>query len=68
MKKHHIKIEKIDSVIGVVIDENVINHVSDYKIASSADGTTELDLKLIFKSDVAKFEMSTTPKAQTSSD
>lgn len=66
MKKHHIKIEKIDSVIGVVIDGNVINHVSDYKITSSADGTTELDLKLVFETDITKFETSAIQKKQTS--
>lgn len=62
MRKHHIKIEKIDSIIRVVIDENVIDHVSDCKITSSADGITELDLKLAFETDVTKFEMSAIPK------
>lgn len=33
---HHIKIERIDSVIGVVVDGNMIDHVSDYKITNSA--------------------------------
>lgn len=62
MRKHHIKIEKLDSIIRVVIDENMIDHVSDYKITSSADGITELDLKLAFETDVTKFEMSAIPK------
>ena len=62
VRKHHIKIEKLDSIIRVVIDENMIDHVSDYKITSSADGITELDLKLAFETDVTKFEMSAIPK------
>jgi hypothetical protein len=63
---HHIKIERIDSVIGVVVDGNMIDHVSDYKITNSADGTTELNLKFVFKSDVTKFETSAIQKQQTS--
>ena len=64
MRKHHIKIEKLDSIIRVVIDENMIDHVSDYKITSSADGITELDLKLAFETDVTKFEMSAIPNSR----
>lgn len=66
MKEHCVKVERVDSVIEITIDKNVIKHVSDYKITSSADGTTELVLKLVFKSDITEFETSTSQKMQSS--
>lgn len=62
----YIRIEKIDSLLKISINENTIDHVADYKIVSSANGTTELDLKLIFKSNITQFEMSAIPIKPTS--
>ena len=53
-----IRIRKLDSITEVDIDGNVIRNVTDYKVTSSADGTTELLLKLVFKNDITEFEMS----------
>lgn len=66
MKEHHVKIERLDAITEVFIDGEEIKHVKDYKVTSSADGTTELVLKLVFKSDITKFEMSANQKEQTS--
>lgn len=62
----NVRIQKVDSVKEIVIDGNVIRNVSDYKLTSSADGTTELVLKLVFKSDITEFEMSATQEKRTS--
>lgn len=65
---NNIRIHKLDSITEVEIDGNVIRGVADYKVTSSADGTTELVLKLVFKSNVTEFEMSATQEEQTSLD
>lgn len=62
----NVRIQKVDSVKEIVIDGNVIRNVADYKLTSSADGTTELVLKLVFKSDITEFEMSATQEKRTS--
>lgn len=64
----NVRIQKVDSVTEVMIDGNIVKNVADYKLTSSADGTTELVLKLVFKSNVTEFEMSATQEEQTSSD
>ena len=65
---NNIRIHKLDSITEVEIDGNVIRGVADYKVTSSADGTTKLVLKLVFKSNVTEFEMSATQEEQTSLD
>ena len=65
---NNIRIQKLDSITEVEIDGNVIRDVADYKVTSSADGTTELVLKLVFKSNVTEFEMSATQEERTSLD
>lgn len=46
MKIESLKIHRIDNVYDVQINESNIERILDYKISSSADGTTELDLKI----------------------
>lgn len=65
---NNVRIQKLDSISEVAIDGNIIRNVADYKLTSSADGTTELVLKLVFKSNVTEFEMSATQEEQTSLD
>lgn len=62
----NVYIERLDSVIEVEIDGNRIKNISDYKITSSANGMTELELKLSFESEFIEFEMLTSQKKQTS--
>lgn len=59
-------IERLGSVFEINIDGCQIKNVSNYKIASSANGITELELKLTFKGELAKFEMSASPESQSS--
>lgn len=59
-------IKKVDSLFEVMIDGKRIDHIADYKITSSADGTTELVLKLVFDSDITEFVMSATQTEPTS--
>lgn len=59
-------VERLGSVFEIKIDGRQIKNVSDYKITSSANGLTELELKLTFKGELAKFEMSASPESQSS--
>ncbi len=52
----NIEIKRINENIVLIIDDVVIT-ITDYLIKSSADGTTELMVKLKFNSTI--FEMST---------
>nr|WP_317379431.1 hypothetical protein [uncultured Faecalimonas sp.] len=61
-----VRIARLDSTIIVEIDGNRIKNVSNYKITSSANGETELELKISFESEFTEFEMLTNQKRQTS--
>lgn len=53
-----VSIKKVDALFEVMVDGKRIDHIKDYIVTSSADGTTELVLKLIFDSDITEFVMS----------
>ena len=54
-----IAISKCDNLSVVTIDGCAIKDVSDFKIISSADGTTELIIHIKTKSEVVKCDLST---------
>lgn len=66
VRKIRIQIERIDSVMEVKINGNRIENVTNYKVTSSANGITELELKISFESESVKIETSTNQKEQTS--
>lgn len=53
-----IKLQKLDNAHLVTIDNVEINNVVDYEIKSSANGETELTLKLRFNDNIREFVMS----------
>ena len=46
MKVETVKISRVDSVSSIEINGERLERVLDYKISSSANGDTELDLKI----------------------
>ena len=58
-KAQEISIVKCDNRYVVIIDKRVIKDVSDFKITTSADGTTELIIHIKTKSEVVKCDLST---------
>lgn len=46
MKVETVKISRVDSVSSIEINGENLERVLDYKISSSANGKTELDLKI----------------------
>ncbi len=50
---------RIDGVCMVSVDGKNIDGVKDYKITTSADGNTEIVIKLDFKGSITTFETST---------
>lgn len=61
----NIHIKRIDSLIDVRINEIPIDGVYDYEIKNSADGTTELTLKMKLKSKITSFCESSSQKPKT---
>ncbi len=51
----NIKITQIGKLFAVTIDGNTIQNVTDYKIISSAHGSTELELKIGIPSEITEF-------------
>lgn len=51
-------------VIGVQVGDEWIDGVTDYKIISSADGTTELIIHLKVNADMSEFNVLTKPTKQ----
>lgn len=47
---------------AVFINNMMVENVKDYKIISSADGTTELIIHIEFKADTTKYDLITTQK------
>ncbi|EOS68025.1 hypothetical protein C818_04192 [Lachnospiraceae bacterium MD308] len=68
MKVNSIKISRLDSVFDVEINGILLENVSDYRVKSSADGTTELELKLNISGAFMEFGTSANQTKQTSSD
>ena len=52
-----VSVSKLDNYTAVVIDGKLIEGVEDYKIASSADGTTELTIHIKFNANIAKYDI-----------
>lgn len=67
-KMDSVKISKVDSVFEVELNGVRIKNVQDYKLTSSADGTTELELKMKISDAFMKFESSAGRTERTSSD
>ena len=61
----NIHIKRIDSLIDVRINETPIDGVYDYEIKNSADGTTELTLKMKLKSKITSFCESSSQNPKT---
>ena len=57
-----VSVSKLDNYTALVIDGKLIEGVEDYKIASSADGTTELTIHIKLNADIAKYDLQATPK------
>lgn len=68
LKVDSIKISRLDSVFDIEINGILIENVSDYRVTSSAGGTTELELKLQINDAFMEFETSASRTEQTSSD
>lgn len=68
MKVNAIKISRMDSVFDVEINGILLENVSDYRLTSSADGTTELELKLNISGAFMEFGTSASQTERTSSD
>ncbi len=58
-KAQEISIVKCDNHYVVIINKRVIKDVSDFKMTTSADGTTELIIHIKTKSDVVRCDLST---------
>ena len=58
-KAQEISVAKCDNRYVVIIDKRVIKDVSDFKMTTSADGTTELIIHIKTKSEVVKCDLST---------
>ena len=56
MKINSVKISRLDEISSIEINGESLEKVLDYKIISSADGTTELDLKIDISDTFMKFE------------
>lgn len=61
-----IKISRLDEISNIEINGEPLERVLDYKVVSSADGTTELDLKIDISDTFMKFESLASQKGQTS--
>lgn len=57
-----IKICQLDEDTYISVDGIELKNVSDYKLSTSADGFTEVDIKLRFKNHIKLLEMSTNSK------
>lgn len=68
MKINSVKISRLDSVFDIEINGMHLENILDYKITSSADGVTELELKLDISGSFMEFGISASQKEQTSSD
>ena len=58
-----VSVSKLDNYTAVVIDGKLIEGVEDYKIASSADGTTELTIHIKLNANIAKYDLQATPNS-----
>lgn len=68
VKVDSVKISRLDSVFDIEINGMHLENIQDYKITSSADGVTELELKLDISGSFMEFWISASQKEQTSSD
>ncbi len=57
-----VSVSKLDNCTALVIDGKIIKGVEDYKIVSSADGTTELTIHIKLNADIAKYDLQATLK------
>lgn len=68
VKVDSVKISRLDSVFDIEINGMHLENIQDYKITSSADGVTELELKLDISGSFMEFWIPASQKEQTSSD
>lgn len=66
MRIQSVKISRMDSISNIEINGKVLENVLDYKVESSADGTTELQLKIDISETFMEFEMSASQTEPTS--
>lgn len=57
-----VSVSKLDNCTALVIDGKIIKGVEDYKIVSSADGTTELTIHIKLNANIAKYDLQATLK------
>lgn len=57
-----VSIQKLDGRKALFIDGRIIKGLNDYKIISSADGTTELIISMKLKTDTFKCDLKASPK------